>query len=83
MDRTELEAKFREWWQSSYGMPPGTHAVMTHVAWAQHLMGQPPLPPAELVAEWSCDGGEATLAESDRRIAARAIQWAWGQHAAS
>lgn len=78
-----LEAAFRKWWQESYGLPPGSHAVMTHVAWAEHLLGAPPLPPAELVAEWSCDGGEATLAESDRRIAALAIQWAWGQHAAS
>jgi hypothetical protein len=40
MDRTELEAKFREWWQSSYGMPPGTHAVMTHVGFAEWLLLQ-------------------------------------------
>ena len=80
------EEAFRQWWQESYGVPPGPHAVMTHVAWAQHMMGQAPMPSAELVAEWSAaasDGGNATLSQSDERIAAMAIQWAWGQHAAS
>jgi hypothetical protein len=26
------------WWTDSYGRPPGTHAVMTHVAFAQHVL---------------------------------------------
>ena len=80
-----MEAAFRKWWQESYGLPPGSHAVMTHVAWGQHLLAQPPMPTDQQVEQWSAaasGGGEATLAESDRRIAAMAIQWAWGQHAA-
>lgn len=32
-----LEIIFRQWWQDSYGMPPGKHAIMTHVAFAQHI----------------------------------------------
>jgi hypothetical protein len=29
---------FIAWWTDSYGRPPGTHAVMTHVAFAQHIL---------------------------------------------
>lgn len=74
------EDAFRAWWRGSYGTPPGPHAVMTHVAWSQHVMGRPPMPPAELVAEWSAaasDGGNATLDQAEQRIAAMAIRWAW------
>lgn len=74
-----LEQVFRNWWQDSYGLPPGTHAVMTHVAWAQHVLAQaPPAPSAELVAEWSAaasNGGDATLTESDQQLAAMAAKW--------
>jgi hypothetical protein len=80
-----MEAAFRKWWQESYGLPPGTHAVMTHVAWGEHLQRQaPPLPPNELIAQWSdkaSNGGNATLAEVEQRIAEMAIEWAWGHHA--
>ena len=38
MDQTALEAAFKEWWEASYGRPPGTHAVMTHVAFAAHIL---------------------------------------------
>lgn len=37
---TELEAAFREWWAQSYPTPPGTHALMTHLGWARHLLEQ-------------------------------------------
>jgi hypothetical protein len=37
----ELEVLFRTWWSSSYpGAPPGSHAVATHVAFAQWLQQQ-------------------------------------------
>ena len=29
---------FTAWWTDSYGRPPGTHAVMTHVSFAQHVL---------------------------------------------
>lgn len=38
MNQTTLEIAFKEWWEASYGRPPGTHAVMTHVAFAEHLL---------------------------------------------
>ncbi len=38
MNQTALEAAFKEWWEASYGRPPGTHAVMTHVAFAAHIL---------------------------------------------
>ena len=38
MNETALEAAFKEWWEASYGCPPGTHAVMTHVAFAAHIL---------------------------------------------
>lgn len=78
-----MEAEFRKWWQESYGLPPGTHAVMTHVAWGEHLLRQPPeLPDDELIGQWSekaSDGGNATLAEVEQRIIEMAIEWAWRQ----
>jgi len=81
-----MEHAFRKWWQDSYGLPPGTHAVMTHVAWGEHLLQTPLMPSPEAVAEWSAtasDGGNATLDQIEQRIAALAIQWAWRQYAAS
>jgi len=38
MNETSIRAAFDEWWRSSYGIPPGTHAVMTHVAFAAHML---------------------------------------------
>jgi hypothetical protein len=38
MNETTLEIAFEEWWRDSYGIPPGTHAVMTHVAFAAHML---------------------------------------------
>ena len=38
MNETALEAAFKEWWEASYGRPPGTHAVMTHAAFAAHIL---------------------------------------------
>jgi hypothetical protein len=76
-----LRQAFRQWWQESYGMPPGTHAVMTHTAWVEHVLSQLPDPPAELVVQWSdaaSDGGEATLAVADQRLAAATVQWLRG-----
>ena len=52
MDRAAVEQVFRKWWQESYGLPPGPHAVMTHVAWAEHVLNQPvPELPSGLVEE--------------------------------
>ncbi len=33
-----ISAAFSAWWQDSYGRPPGTHAVMTHTAFAKHVL---------------------------------------------
>jgi hypothetical protein len=77
-----MEAAFRAWWQESYGLPPGPHAVMTHVAWGEHLLQQPPMMPGEvLIAKWSEEAGkrQLTLAETDRFIAEQAVEWAWRQ----
>ena len=78
-----MESAFRAWWQESYGLPPGPHAVMTHVAWGEHLLRQPlDLPDDELIGQWSAkasDGGNATLAEVEQRIVEMAIEWAWSQ----
>jgi hypothetical protein len=38
MNEASLKAAFEEWWRESYGMPPGTHAVMTHVSFAAHVL---------------------------------------------
>lgn len=38
MDQTALEAAFKEWWEASYGRPPGTHAVMTHAGFAAYIL---------------------------------------------
>jgi hypothetical protein len=46
----DLEATFNQWWEASYGRPPGTHAVMTHAAFAQYILdnherpSEPPCP---------------------------------------
>jgi hypothetical protein len=29
---------FRDWWIDSYGRPPGVHAELTHIGFAQHLL---------------------------------------------
>ena len=38
MNEESVKAAFEEWWRDSYGRPPGTHAVMTHTAFAIHLL---------------------------------------------
>lgn len=38
MNSESIRVAFEEWWRSSYGMPPGTHAVMTHTAFAEHIL---------------------------------------------
>ncbi len=38
MNEISIRAAFEEWWRNSYGIPPGTHAVMTHTAFAEHLL---------------------------------------------
>lgn len=38
MNSETIEIAFKEWWRDSYGMPPGPHAVMTHRAFAEHLL---------------------------------------------
>jgi len=38
MNSTSIKAAFDAWWRDSYGVPPGTHAVMTHVAFAEHIL---------------------------------------------
>lgn len=38
MNQASLEAAFKEWWGASYGRPPGTHAVMTHAAFAAYVL---------------------------------------------
>lgn len=32
-----MEFLFRQWWAESYSTPPGTHAVMTHSAFAASI----------------------------------------------
>lgn len=38
MNELTIKAAFEEWWRDSYGIPPGTHAVMTHVSFAAHIL---------------------------------------------
>ena len=38
MDATQIETAFREWWEDSYKRPPNAQAVMTHVAFTQHML---------------------------------------------
>ena len=38
MDTTEIEAAFRDWWEESYKRPPNAQAVMTHVAFTEHML---------------------------------------------
>jgi hypothetical protein len=38
MNEATIKAAFEEWWRDSYGVPPGTHAVMTHTAFAAYLL---------------------------------------------
>jgi hypothetical protein len=38
MNETSIRAAFEDWWRDSYGRPPGTHAVMTHVGFAEHML---------------------------------------------
>jgi len=59
MNQTSLEAAFQEWWESSYGRPPGTHAVMTHVSFAMHVLEL-----MELMKTAACDRQFAQIARS-------------------
>jgi hypothetical protein len=38
MNETTIRAAFEDWWRDSYSRPPGPHVVMTHVAFAAHLL---------------------------------------------
>ena len=38
MNSTSIKTAFEEWWRDSYGVPPGAHAVMTHVAFAEYIL---------------------------------------------
>ncbi len=38
MNAISIEAAFREWWIDSYNRPPNPQAVMTHVAFAEHVL---------------------------------------------
>lgn len=38
MNTESIKAAFDAWWRESYGIPPGPHAVMTHTAFAEHLL---------------------------------------------
>jgi hypothetical protein len=38
MNAISIEAAFREWWEESYKRPPAPHAVMTHVAFTEHML---------------------------------------------
>jgi hypothetical protein len=38
---TELEVLFRSWWSDSYSaVPPGAHALVTHLGWARYLLSE-------------------------------------------
>jgi hypothetical protein len=39
MDKPDLiEAAFHDWWLDSYNRPPNPQAVMTHVAFTEHVL---------------------------------------------
>ncbi len=38
MNEAAIKAAFDAWWRDSYRVPPGTHAVMTHVAFAEYIL---------------------------------------------
>ena len=38
MDDLIIQAAFRDWWEESYKRQPNAQAVMTHVAFAQHML---------------------------------------------
>ena len=38
MDTAVIEAAFCDWWEESYKRPPNAQAVMTHVAFAEHML---------------------------------------------
>ena len=38
MTNETIRIAFQEWWNDSYGTVPGVHALMTHVAFGEHLL---------------------------------------------
>ena len=38
MDTPSIEAAFHDWWFDSYKRPPTAQALMTHVAFAEHVL---------------------------------------------
>ena len=38
MDDLIIQSAFRDWWEESYNRPPNPQAVMTHVAFAAHML---------------------------------------------
>jgi hypothetical protein len=38
MNTESLRAAFLNWWSESYATTPGVHAIMTHTAFAEHVL---------------------------------------------
>jgi hypothetical protein len=38
MDTAQIEVAFHDWWLDSYKRPPTAQALMTHVAFARHVL---------------------------------------------
>ena len=79
MDTTEIEAAFRDWWEESYKRPPATHAVMTHVAFAEHMLQVIELPADyttisdATLNQWICDHLRYTAREGCDSLRAAAL----------
>ena len=83
MNAISIEAAFRDWWEESYKRPPAPHAVMTHVAFAEHMLQVIELP-AEYQAfdyttisdatlnQWICDHLRYTAREGGDSLRADA-----------
>jgi hypothetical protein len=38
MNQITLELAFKQWWETSYGQPPSTDTVLTHVAFVEYML---------------------------------------------
>ena len=93
MNEPTIRAAFDEWWRESYGVPPGTHAVMTHTAFAAHILQllelmQTALPTQEVVMAayrrwWENEGSGMPPQPDDdcETHAARITEIAWSNGA--
>ena len=84
MNAISIEAAFRDWWEESYKRPPNAQAVMTHVAFAEHMLQVIELP-AEYQAfdcttisdatlnQWICDHLRYTAREGGDSLRAAAL----------